>query len=463
MNTSQSYTFFHYHSIEEYMEWLQSILMSIHDGVLVIDKEGIVRLINPEYTRITGVAPEKIIGKRLKDVRPQAQLVDVLNDGKERVGIYRKEGNVEYVVDMAPILNQKEIIGAVSVCKGLTEVHKLVRQLKEDRDQLQNQIGSIHQAKYTFDEIIGADGGLTEVIRIGKKAAVSELPILISGESGTGKELFAQSIHNESKRANGPFIPVNCATIPASLIESELFGYEEGSFTNSKKGGKVGLFEMANGGTIFLDEIGELSQELQAKFLRVLEEQTIRKIGGTVEKSINVRVLAATNRDLSQLIQKGMFREDLYYRLNVLKIAIPPLRDRREDIPKIIHSILEKHSRGKESYSISEETLCKLQTLKWPGNVRELINTIKYAVCMTDTRQITEKHLPEIISENKTMNESNVNFTLKEVTERAEYEQLKLILKEYGNSLEEKKEIASRLGVSVATLYNKLNKYDLSF
>lgn len=463
MNTSQSYTFFHYHSIEEYMEWLQSILMSIHDGVLVIDKEGIVRLINPEYTRITGVAPEKIIGKRLKDVRPQAQLVDVLNDGKERVGIYRKEGNVEYVVDMAPILNQKEIIGAVSVCKGLTEVHKLVRQLKEDRDQLQNHLGSIHQAKYTFDEIIGADGGLTEVIRIGKKAAVSELPILISGESGTGKELFAQSIHNESKRANGPFIPVNCATIPASLIESELFGYEEGSFTNSKKGGKVGLFEMANGGTIFLDEIGELSQELQAKFLRVLEEQTIRKIGGTVEKSINVRVLAATNRDLSQLIQKGMFREDLYYRLNVLKIAIPPLRDRREDIPKIIHSILEKHSRGKESYSISEETLCKLQTLKWPGNVRELINTIKYAVCMTDTRQITEKHLPEIISENKTMNESNVNFTLKEVTERAEYEQLKLILKEYGNSLEEKKEIASRLGVSVATLYNKLNKYDLSF
>lgn len=386
-----------------------------------------------------------------------------MNDGKERVGIYRKEGNVEYVVDMAPILNQKEIIGAVSVCKGLTEVHKLVRQLKEDRDQLQNHLGSIHQAKYTFDEIIGADGGLTEVIRIGKKAAVSELPILISGESGTGKELFAQSIHNESKRANGPFIPVNCATIPASLIESELFGYEEGSFTNSKKGGKVGLFEMANGGTIFLDEIGELSQELQAKFLRVLEEQTIRKIGGTVEKSINVRVLAATNRDLSQLIQKGMFREDLYYRLNVLKIAIPPLRDRREDIPKIIHSILEKHSRGKESYSISEETLCKLQTLKWPGNVRELINTIKYAVCMTDTRQITEKHLPEIISENKTMNESNVNFTLKEVTERAEYEQLKLILKEYGNSLEEKKEIASRLGVSVATLYNKLNKYDLSF
>ena len=461
VNQYESLKLYEDYSMEENLEWLQSILLSIHDGVLVIDTNEIVRIINPEYTRITGVKPEEIIGKPLKEVRPKAQLVDLLQDGKERVGIYRKEGKMEYVVDMAPIIIQGKLIGAVSICKGMTEVHRLVQQLKADRDQLQKQIGSIHQARYTFDQIIGADGGLTDVVRISKRIASADLPVLITGESGTGKELFAQSIHNASDRVHGPFIPVNCATIPASLIESELFGYEEGSFTNSKQGGKIGLFEMANNGTIFLDEIGELSLELQAKFLRVLEEKTIRKIGGTREKNINVRVIAATNRDLRQLIQKDMFREDLFYRLNVLKISIPPLRERKEDIPDIIEFILRKHSdeQNEKFYTIHEKTLHLLQTFNWPGNVRELINTIKYAVCMSETSEITTKNLMESSSPIN----ANAKSTLKEVAESAEYEQLKLVLQEYGNSLEEKKEIANRLGISVATLYNKLRKHQFDF
>ncbi|MFD2131818.1 sigma-54 interaction domain-containing protein [Pseudogracilibacillus auburnensis] len=464
MNTSKIRKRSDGHSIETNSEWLKSVLLSIHDGVLVIDKEGIVKLINPEYTRITGVTAEQIIGKPLKEVRANAQLIEVLKDRRERVGIYRKEGEVEYVVDMAPIFVDNEIVGAVSICKGLTEVHKLVQQLKRDRDHLQKQIGSIHQAKYTFDQIIGADGGLFNVIQIAKKIAKSDLPILISGESGTGKELFAQSIHNESQRAKGPFIPVNCATIPASLIESELFGYEEGSFTNSKKGGKIGLFEMANGGTIFLDEIGELSYELQAKFLRVLEEQTIRKIGGTRVENIDVRVIAATNRDLNQLIDKGMFREDLFYRLNVLRLMIPPLRERRADIPKIIDHILFNRSNDKHvNYTINQETLNLLQSLKWSGNVRELKNTIEFAVCLSDTSDIKEKHLPEFIRNNRNETNINSNATLKEITERAEYEQLTSVLAEYDNSLEEKKEISQKLGISIATLYNKLKKYGIDF
>src|SRR5690625_2741434 len=234
VNQYESLKLFENYSMEENLEWLQSILLAIHDGVLVIDSNEIVRIINPEYTRITGVKPDEIIGKPLKEVRPKAQLVDLLQDGKERVGIYRKEGKMEYVVDMAPIIVQGKLIGAVSICKGLTEVHRLAQQLKADRDHLQQQIGSIHQARYTFDQIIGSEGGLKEIVRISKRVANSDLPILITGESGTGKELFAQSIHNESDRMNGPFIPVNCATIPEALIESELRSEEHTSELQSR-------------------------------------------------------------------------------------------------------------------------------------------------------------------------------------------------------------------------------------
>lgn len=465
MNHYKSMKMFQENTIEFNMKWLQSILHSIHDGVLVIDRNEIVRIINPEYTRITGVRAEDIIGKPLKKIRPKAQLPNLLRDERERVGIYRKEGKTEYVVDMAPIYVDGEVIGAVSICKGLTEVHRLAQRLKEDRDQLQQQIGSIHQAKYTFDQIIGAEGGLKEAVHIGKRTALSELPILITGESGTGKELFAQSIHNESNRSDGPFIPLNCATIPATLIESELFGYEDGSFTNAKKGGKVGLFEMANGGTIFLDEIGELPPELQAKLLRVLEENTIRKIGGTLEKQINVRVITATNRDLTQLIQKGMFREDLYYRLNVLNISLPPLRNRRKDIPEIVDFTLKKHAINgvEQSYAVTKETIQYLQTLAWPGNVRELINTIKYAVCMADSNDIQIDDLPGNLNKPALSISANTDMTLKEAAENAEREHLVNVLREYDGGLEEKQAIAEKLNISVATLYNKLSKYQIEF
>lgn len=466
MKQTNHFNFTKDHSKTEHIEWLTSILLSIHDGVLVIDHNGIVKFINPEYTKITGVTADEIIGKHLKDVRPKAQLIDRLKDGRARVGIYRKEGSVEYVVDMAPIFKNNKIIGAVSVCKGLTEVHKLARQLKTDRDKLQKKIGSMNKAKYTFDQIIGSNGGLADLIQTAKKIAKSDLPILIEGESGTGKELFAQSLHNESDNKNGPFVPVNCASIPTSLIESELFGYEEGSFTNSKKGGKIGLFEMANGGTIFLDEIGELPLEVQAKFLRVLQEKTIRKIGGYEEKEIDVRVIAATNRDLRLLIQKQMFREDLFYRLNVLNLYIPPLRKRREDIPEIVNHVLNKHVNHKtnERYIMSDECMQRLKEYKWNGNVRELKNTIEYAICMTETNEIKIKHLPDYLK-NKP-NDETLNYetkTLKEVREQAEYTYIKKILKKYNNCLADRKKVAKKLGISIATLYNKMKQYDIKF
>ncbi|WP_175639231.1 sigma-54 interaction domain-containing protein [Metabacillus schmidteae] len=455
-------------SIEDQLEWFKAAIYSIHDGVLVIDSKEIVRLINPEYSRITGVDPKDIIGKPLRDVRPKAQLVETLKDGKERIGVYRKEGIVEYVVDMAPILLNDEIIGAVSICKGLTEVHKLSKELEKNKQklsQLKERMGTLYQAKYTFDQIIGTEGGLKDAAYLGQKAAKSNLPVLIVGESGTGKELFAQAIHNASPRADRPFIPVNCASIPASLIESELFGYAEGTFTSAKKGGKLGLFEIANSGTIFLDEIGELSYDLQAKLLRVLQENTLRRVGEARERQIDVRVIAATNRDLHQLIEKKRFREDLYYRLNVLHLEILPLRERKQDIPYIVEFILNKHavhSEREQSYELNESTLAILQAYDWVGNVRELKNTIDFAVCMTDTNEILPEHLPSNLhSDMMHIPNKQTSHLLKQAVEKTERNVIIDVLKKHGSDLEDKKKVAKVLGVSLATLYNKMKKYNI--
>lgn len=469
---SHSIDFKEQQSIEEQLEWMKAAILAIHDGVLVIDKDEIVRLINPEYTRITGVTPEEILGRRLRDVRPNAMLVETLRDRKERVGIYRKEGNTEYVVDMAPIIIRDEVIGAVSVCKGLTEVHRLTRELQKNRKrltQLKNKIGSIYQPKYHFEKIIGAEKGLKEIVHIGRKAAKTDLPVLIMGESGTGKELFAQSIHHDSSRANEPFVPVNCAAIPSELLESELFGYEEGTFTNAKKGGKMGLFEIANKGTIFLDEIGELNYNLQAKLLRVLQEQTIRRLGGVKERYIDVRVIAATNKNLRQLIEKNLFREDLFYRLNVFNMYIPPLRERKEDIPDIVHFVLankNEYRKDEEKYKVNRKTWKYLLHHHWTGNVRELKNVIEYAICMTDSNEILPTHLPPDILHSLSHRTSSSSImtstrTLKEMTEEVERQYIQEKLSSYGDSLEERKKVALSLGISLATLYNKMKKYNL--
>ncbi|MDF2681801.1 MAG: sigma L-dependent transcriptional regulator [Brevibacillus sp.] len=457
------------HNLNQELEWFQAIIHSIHDGVLVIDREEIVRLINPEYTRITGVKPEVILGKPLRSVRPGAQLVDTLRDGKTRAGIYRKEGTTEYVVDMAPILIHSEIVGAVSICKGLTEVHKLSLELEKNKEkllQLEKAMGSLYQTKYTFDHIVGAQRGLKEIVHIAKKAADSELPVLITGESGTGKELFAQSIHNESKRAHRPFIPVNCAAIPAALLESELFGYEEGSFTNAKKGGKTGLFEIANGGTIFLDEIGELPYDLQAKLLRVLQERSIRKVGEVREREIDVRVIAATNRDLKQLVEKKLFREDLFYRLHVLSIHIPALRERRGDIPELVASFLRASSdHGQPRFAFQEEAIQLLQLYDWPGNIRELKNTVDYSICMAEGTQIQLNHLPTYLQQAKRaypdFSQAASNPTLRDVVDDAESNWIRETLKQFGEDVEDRKKAANALGISLATLYNKMRRYNL--
>lgn len=445
--------------------WLEGIIEAVHDGILVIDRNGVVQLINEEYSKITGVEKDQIIGRPLIEVRPGALLPSVLRDGKTREGIFRKEKSKEYVVDMAPICSQNEVIGAVSICKSISEVYELTKELKRSRirlKQLEKAIDKIHQAKYTFSNIVGNNESLKNIIYQAGKVASSNLNVLITGESGTGKELFAQAIHNESKRRTYPFVPVNCAAIPSSLLESELFGYEEGAFTNSKDDGKIGLFELANHGTLFLDEIGDMPLNLQGKLLRVLQEGTFRKIGGLEEQQVDVRIIAATNKDLFNMVQKKRFREDLYYRINAVHFRIPPLRERKDDIPSIISAIFEKQKW--EMPFISQEVMNVLQAYDWPGNIRELNNTIHYAINMSEHNEIIYDHLPEGIRKQFSDNQApmassrSLDHLLRETERKAIINTLRMT----GLSVEGKKKAATLLGISLASLYNKINKLNIA-
>ena len=444
--------------MEYTVEWWKAIVESMNDGVLVIDREGCVKTINPEYTRITGVTPD-IIGKQLILSRPGAQLPETLKDGKSRVGVYRKTRGMEYVVDMAPIIVDGEIIGAVSVCKSLNEVHTLTNELKIQLDkvkELKRHMSSIYKVKYTFKDIITHDPGMQQIISIAKKTATSDLPILITGESGTGKELFAQAIHHSSLRNERPFIVVNCSAIPATLIENELFGHGEGAFVGALQEGKAGLFEMADGGTVFLDEIGDLSMDVQSKILRVLQEGSIRRIGEASERKVDVRIVAATHRNLSQMIAKERFRSELYYRLNVVSLQIPSLRYRKSDIPTIIKSFLPN------SYAVDEDVMTFLSAYDWPGNVRELRNVIDFSVCMTENNQISLIHLPDFMRKHHTFyTKSSTILPLHKAVEEAEKQILINALLNVGATVQDRLKIAEELGISLATLYNKMKKYDL--
>lgn len=445
------------------VSWLESIIEAVHDGILVIDDSGIVQLINEEYTNITGVTKEQIIGKPLVDVRPGALLPTVLKSGEPKEGVFRKEKKMEYVVDMAPIYQNEKIVGAVSICKSMPELYLLTNELKKSKqkiNQLEKTVGLMHQAKYTFSDIVGDNLLIQEVIDQAKKIAPTDLNILITGESGTGKEIFAHAIHQKSTRDTCPFVPVNCAAIPSSLLESELFGYEEGAFTNSKQDGKIGLFELANKGTLFLDEIGDMPLDLQSKLLRVLEEGTFRKIGGLTEQQIDVRIIAATNKDLSKMVQKELFREDLYYRINTVHLSIPPLRNRKDDIPRIVFYLVKKQSNYTD-FQFDEEVMNALYQYDWPGNIRELKNTIHYAISMADQYTITREDLPPSIKIAAKQNNPATRSLQKTLMETEKAIILET-LQNTGLTVKGKKAAADKLGISLASLYNKIAKFEIN-
>jgi transcriptional regulator with PAS, ATPase and Fis domain len=445
-------------------DWTSCLIEAIPDAIVIADTDGVVQYVNAGYLRLAGLKREDIIGKDLAEVRPGAILPHAIRSGEAKLAVYRRVGDTEYITDVSPIFHNGTTIGGVSVSKQLKEFLLLSKELERyvrKTKELRSVVNRAYQARYRFEDIIGNSPRIQEAMAMGKRIALCEADILITGESGTGKEMFAQAIHNASSRAELPFVAVNCSTLNSALLESELFGYEDGAFTGARKGGKIGLFSVSEGGTIMLDEIAELSYDMQAKLLRVLQERTVRKVGDHAEWPVDIRVIAATNKHLLELTKQGKFREDLYYRLNAMSLEIPPLRDRKSDsIVLAEHFLVKWAQRNGKYWTFHPSVLEKILRYDWPGNIRELKNVVEFAAYTCDRSVITDIHLPKAQpgsnkADDSTLSTMRGSGTLKKVAADTQRAVIQSMLDKYGDTLEAKKTIAMELGISLATLYNK--------
>lgn len=450
--------------LTEIKTMLEAIIHSSEEAISVVDEYGNGLMINPAYTRITGLTEKEVINQPatvdisegesmhfhvLKTRRP-------VRGAKMRVGPHKKE----VLVNVAPIIVEGKLKGSVAVIHDMSEIKELTFELKKAKQMIRNL-----EATYTFSDIIGDSPEMMIAIEQAKIGAKTPATVLLRGDSGTGKELFAHAIHNESERKYNKFIRVNCAALAESVLESELFGYEEGAFTGAKAGGKKGLFEEANMGSIFLDEIGELSLQMQAKLLRVLQEKEILRVGGTTPIPIDVRIITATNINLERAITNKEFREDLYYRLNRLPIYIPSLQERIDDLAGLTDHMIAKVNQvyGRNVTSISEEALQILRHYPWPGNVRELENVISRAVIFMDVTEgeIKSHHLPDLQPKKELVHhpvQMEDTQGLQAATENFEKGFIQRIYKENKYN---KTETAKQLQISIRNLYYKLEKYKL--
>lgn len=456
--------------LKEVKSLLEAIFNATQDAISVVNQEGLGVMINPAYTKITGLTEKDVIGKPATVDIAEGESIHfkVINTGKPVKGALLKVGptHKEVLVNAAPIIVDGELRGSVGVLHDLSEIRKLTSELKQAKEIIRNL-----EAKYTFDDIIGNNPLMVAAVDKAKKAAETPVTVLLRGESGTGKEIFAHSIHNASERKYRKFIRVNCSAIPESLLESELFGYEEGAFTGAKKGGKKGLFEEASGGTIFLDEVGEIPPSIQAKLLRVLQEKELVRVGSSKSIAIDVRIIAATNVDLEAAIESGRFRVDLYYRLNVFPINIPPLRARKDDIYDLSLLFIKKFNQqyGRNVQDISPQAVEKLKSFDWPGNVRELENIIGRAIINMKKGDavIHDIHLPQferlvhtrdsVINAEEELPDSII--PLEDVIENVEKKYLMRVMKECGYN---KTKAAKQLNISLRSLYYKLERYGIN-
>lgn len=435
---------------------------AMSEGINIIDTHGRIVFANKAYLgflrKESKGLKEPVEGQFLTDVRPGARLPEVVKTGKPVLHVPRMEKENEvYFVNMYPILREGQVIGGISVVTFLKDAYdfqgELERYEKRNR-QVLHRVNKANSARYTFDSIVAVSENVKAVKEMAQKAAKTDAAVLLSSESGTGKELYAQAIHNASSRGDAVFVTINCANFNTNTLESELFGYVEGAFTGAKKGGKIGLFEAANGGTLFLDEISEMDYSLQAKLLRVIQEGKIRPLGGIQEIDVDVRIITASNADLQAYIEKGKFRQDLYYRLSTFIISIPPLRKRREDIPALTDIILSELSRKlKRSITIDDGARQCLASYGWPGNVRELRNVLEFSAYMSENGIIVTDSLPDGILRQTGM---GTEASLAQRVKIFEREEIRKLLKENGDDLAGKKLTARQLGISLATLYNKL-------
>ncbi len=453
----------------------EKILEISEDGFLIVDDNKKIIGINNAYCDFLGLDKDEIIGKHVLDIIKNSKLPQILSTGEIEIDVIHKlvrgqsPNNEKYVfVARAPVKNKDDkIIAAVGQIKFSLKTVALAKKLQDIDMELQyykKELTRIIGNQYSFENIIGQSDNFLYLKKIAMKASKNDFTVLINGDTGTGKEVFAHAVHLASNRRSQPFVKINCAAIPSQLLESELFGYEEGSFTGAKRGGKKGKFEFANGGTIFLDEIGDMPLDMQAKLLRVLQEKEIEKIGDYKTIPVDVRVIAATNQDLSKKIKNGSFREDLYYRLNVIQLNIPSLSERSDDIELFIEYFLnELNEKYETNIEISNEAKKVLASYSWPGNVRELRNAVYRAYALVDENIILKSHLPPSLLVNSKMNSHNYysssNRNLEIIMQEIEKEIILDVLNKNNNN---KKKTAEELGMHRVTLYKKLEKLNIN-
>jgi transcriptional regulator of aroF, aroG, tyrA and aromatic amino acid transport len=435
-----------------------AVINSVDEGIISINKNFEIEIFNSYCEEVFHYKRDEVIGKDVRRITGESiPLIDLINEGKTydnvELHIENERGQSHYITTGRAIKDDNDnTIGGVASIK---DIHKAI--------QLANVVTSTR--KGAFAEIVGNSDSIEKVKKMAVTVSKTNSTVLLRGESGTGKELFARAIHNLSDRKSNNFVAINCAALPDSLIESELFGYEKGSFTGAVSSGKEGLFKEADGGTLFLDEIGELSTAMQAKLLRVLQEGVIRKIGSNKEEKVDVRIIGATNKNLEEMVEKFEFREDLYYRLNVIPIYIPPLRDRLEDIPILVGFFLDKLNNrlGKNITTANLEFVNELMKYNWPGNVRELQNVVERAMNLCEGSILSIEHLIISIRDNRGILKKEINgnceLKLEEIVKTCEIEAIVKALEKYKSI----RKAAKALGVSHTTVVNKINKYKIGY
>ncbi|HOE56031.1 MAG TPA: sigma 54-interacting transcriptional regulator [Bacillota bacterium] len=429
---------------------LDQILSTISDGYIILDNESRITNVNMHALKILGTNEESIKGRTIGEVIPDLDVKSILHSNQYTSYDEVKIKDKVHDIFITAMNNNNENVGLVISFKKVDNIGSRIYSKAFQNKQI------------TFDSIIGKSSALIDTIRLAKTVSNNKANILILGESGTGKELFARAIHCASDRSENSFISINCAAIPKELLESELFGYETGAFTGANKSGKPGKFELADGGTIFLDEIGDMPFYLQAKILKVLQDRTIERVGGIKQKVIDVRIISATNKNLEKMVAEGNFREDLYYRLNVIPITVPPLRDRKGDVDLLVRHFIGVYA---ENYKIENKTISKeamdiLNQYSWHGNVRELENLVQYLITVNKGEVITADSLPKKFLRSKgdrySASEDSRVLPLKTIEENI----INKAIEKYGSSTEGKLKAAKVLGISKTTLYRKLAEYN---
>ncbi len=441
---------------QEINELLKAIVNLISDGIIAIGSNGEILFANPNAEKILGLTGNEV-GLDADAVLPKS-LLSLLQSHVPIESNLIKIKQDTFVINSTPISINTKQVGGLATINAVSTVQVLEQKI---RSELFSK-GLV--TKYKFDDIVGQSPTVLQAISEARRFAQSDATVLITGESGTGKELFAQSIHHASRRSQGPFVPINCAALPEHLLESELFGYEEGAFTGARKGGKIGLFEMAHKGTLFLDEISDSSPHIQSSLLRVLQNKQVMRVGGLQVIPVDVRIIAAVNRDIRDLVSQGIFRQDLFFRLNILRLNIPPLRDRLYDIPYLIQNFLIQMSSryNKQVLPLSDHVILALQSYKWPGNIRELENFIEKYVVMSDpadTPQILEELALNLL-DNETPESFEPHKPTLSVPISSLEEMESSIMLQLDHMTQDKDKLAKRLGISRSTLWRKLRNHD---